>query len=275
MTNDMALPGANRGDEAGAIPGAEGADAIYQQWFPVYYELTTLALDSQTVRHSPQVIERFQSAGWHTTPQVLDAYWHRVDWISRHCRGRVLEISCGMGNVTRWIASRTKVERVLAVDVQESYIAVLKKFAWPKVTALCRDVTTGGEALVPHAPFDTVVLAELIEHLTPDKEIALIDAVRPYLSSGALWVISTPIGFMKDPDHVRGFGRRLFRWHVRLLYGRVLSEDDNRMQQYVVCQARETERAFSRRGRHAAARVLERMLGSKPAPRNWRPWSRR
>jgi len=186
--------------------GSGSSDEIYRHWFPVYYELTTLPINSEAVRHSPDVIARLRALGWDTSPQTFDAYWHRVNWISSQCQGRVLEIGCGMGNVTRWIAANPAVESIVALDVQGTYIATLKSFPWPKVTALCIDVSLEGQKIASYGPFETVVLAELIEHISLKQELTIVDAVRPYILGGARWVISTPIGFMSDPDHKRGFG---------------------------------------------------------------------
>ncbi len=248
--------------------GSGSSDEIYRHWFPVYYELTTLPINSEAVRHSPDVIARLRALGWDTSPQTFDAYWHRVNWISSQCQGRVLEIGCGMGNVTRWIAANPAVESIVALDVQGTYIATLKSFPWPKVTALCIDVSLEGQKLASYGPFETVVLAELIEHISLKQELTIVDAVRPYILGGARWVISTPIGFMSDPDHKRGFGPFLFRYHTRLLYGPIVSEGDNKIQHYVSCKDARPRCDSEYRGRRVLARVLGCAFASKPS--TWR-----
>lgn len=264
---------------------SNSSDDIYRHWFPVYYELATLPIDSAAVRHSPDIIARLRALGWDTSPQTFDAYWHRVSWISNHCRGRVVEIGCGMGNITRWIAANAAVNSVLALDVLESYIATLKNFSRPKVTAICYDVSLGGERIASDGPFETVVLSELIEHMSLEQELTVVNAVRPYLSPGATWVITTPIGFMTDTDHKRGFGNLLFCWHTRLIYGSILSKSDNKIQQYVLCKDSKPHHILEWRVRTTLAGVLGHVFGltttrhtflSLPAWRQkLRAWSRK
>src|SRR5438552_11723138 len=106
-----------------------------------------------------------------------------------------------MARVTRWIAANPEVSAVVALEVQPRYVRILDRFAFPKTTAIQADALRDTERIAPHGPFDTVVLAEIIEHLTPGQELALLAALRRHLAPDARWVVTTPIGFMRDPDH--------------------------------------------------------------------------
>jgi 2-polyprenyl-3-methyl-5-hydroxy-6-metoxy-1,4-benzoquinol methylase len=249
-------------------PEKRSSREIYDQWYELYYLLSTLELDRSDVRQSPQILERLRAAGWQITPEGVDLYWHRVQWTASHCRGRVLEIGAGMGNVTRWIAANPSVNRVVATDLQDRYVRTLEEFAFDGVTALATNVCEDSGPLSEFGPFDTVVLGEFIEHIGFDDEMALRNALRPHLAPDAVWVITTPIGFMEDPDHQRGFGRRLFRVRSRLLYGPMIASGDNRMQQFACC--RQEQVADTRlRLRVAFARLLDWAFVTRPSGHPW------
>jgi len=228
----------------------------YDRWRPLYHQLAVLDVDQQDLRHAPEVIARLRELGWEVTPKVFDSYWKRVQWIADRCRGRVLEVGCGLGNVTRWIAGNPKVTAVVAVDRLADYIRTLESFQWAKVMPVCADAAAGAPESKLRGPFDTVVLAEVIEHLVLSEEVAIIAAVLPRLAAQAQWLISTPVGFMPDSDHRRGFGRRAFRNHVRALYGPIKASGDNGLQQYVACDTRGGRRRLGLRFRALAARLV-------------------
>ena len=155
-----------------------------------------------------------------------------------------------------------------AIDLQERYIHTLKEFSLSKVVALCANLQTDGHLIGGHGPFDTVVLAEIIEHLNFSQEIALLQAIRPYLAPTARFVITTPIGFMWDPDHKRGFSKSLLLARSRLLYGSIITQGDNTVQQYVVCQRRSLSqiRQFLQ---DIIARLLDWIFVIRPSGQPW------
>jgi hypothetical protein len=173
-----------------------------------------------------------------------------------------------MGNDTRWIAANPSVDRVVATDLQDRYVGKLREFEFPGVVALATNVCQDCDPISRFGPFDTVVLGEFIEHIRFDDEIDLLRAVRPHLAPEANWVITTPIGFMEDPDHKRGFGRPLFRMRSRLLYGPIIASGDNRMQQFACCRD-EKVADTKRRVRVWIARVLDWAFVTRPSGHPW------
>ena len=210
----------------------------YDYWFPLYEQLATLDIEKQEIRHSSEILSNLRNLGWMANFDGFDGYWKRISWTAENCRGKVLEIGCGLGNVTKWIAKNDGVNRIIAVDNQERYIERLRKFSFEKVTPLLIDVNLETDRLKKFAPFDTVVIAELIEHLTRKQEIQLIESIKPYLQERAQFVISTPIGFMQDPDHVRGFSPFHFDIHIRALYGDIIIKSKNQFQQFALVKYR-------------------------------------
>jgi 2-polyprenyl-3-methyl-5-hydroxy-6-metoxy-1,4-benzoquinol methylase len=249
--------------------GSWSSEAYYDSWFELYHVLSTLPLDRPEVRRSPEVIRRLRTAGYEGSPQTLEQYWHRVDWTARQCRGRVLEIGAGMGNITRWIVANPAVSGVLALETLPRYVRALEDLRLPRTTALQIDVRTGLAAIRDHAPFDTVVLAEFVEHITARQEVALLREIRPYLSPEARWVVTTPIGFMPDPDHRRGFSRPLFRVRSALLYGPVDTRGDNRIQQFCLCPEQHRS-PYATAWRDALARALDWIFDAR-SPNRGRP----
>lgn len=248
-------------------PAADrNSDAVYDYWYALYHALSTLDVDREDVRHSPEVISHMHAVGWRITPAKFDQYWVRVKWIADHAAGNVLEVGAGMGNVTRWIAANAAVRRVLAIEIQERYANTLAHLNFPKVSVTTANVFADASDILQRGPFDTVVMAEFIEHISVGQELELIEALRPNLSKDARWVLTTPVGFMRDPDHVRGFVRPLFRIRSRLLYGPTIARGDNGMQQFVTCRDAGPQAWQLRAG---LVRALDTAFGTRPSGRPW------
>jgi SAM-dependent methyltransferase len=239
---------------------------IYAYWHRLYYLLATLPLDDIRVRQAPETLVQFKEAHWGTDANVIESYWRRVTWVAGRSTGNVLEVGCGMGNITRWIANNPAVEAVLAMDLLPTYVAELQQFYSPKVTAVCDDVTSAA-IVEERATYDTVVLSEIIEHLSFDQEVGVIRAARKHLRKGGRWLITTPINFMPDPDHVKGFMRWYFRLRVRLLYGSIVELGENTDQQFA--WAVEAQSAFQP-FKTALARLLDFLFVTRSSGEPWK-----
>jgi SAM-dependent methyltransferase len=244
--------------------GFQANQAACDGWRGLYYMLSTLPLDDPEFRRADETVDRLRATGWDTSVLAIERYWKRVKWAADQCCGRVLEIGAGMGNVTRWIARNPEVREVVALDITEEYIRALREFGWPKVNPICANIHSENEKIAKLGPFDAVVMAEFIEHITIDEEIALLGVVRPLMAPGGVWIITTPIGFMKAQTHVRGFNSPLFRARCRLLYGPIEATGDNDIQQFAVC--RDQALSQGRRSfRTGLARVLETLFATRPS----------
>src|SRR5215210_3853049 len=76
--------------------------------------------------------------------------------------GRVLEVGCGHGALTRHLAARA--ESVLALDLSPEMVRVARarSAAWPNVEYRVADVAA---AALPGAAFDVVLSAATLHHL--------------------------------------------------------------------------------------------------------------
>ena len=144
-------------------------------------------------------------------------YIKRVAASIKHCRGKVLEIGCGAGNMTRWIAAQDGVTDVLGIDGFEPGIKKLNALELPNTSAVIGDIA---ELELSHDyRFDTLVMCEFLEHIYPDEECKLIAALKKYAAPNARYVISLPIGWLEDPHHVREFSKAKFKRHLSQNYG--------------------------------------------------------
>ena len=150
-------------------------------------------------------------------------YMKRVNFSVNHCQGRVLEIGCGIGNMTRWISNRKAVSVIMATDLFEAAIIEIKKYKIPKVTSF----RMGAEELdFPKGTlFDTVVLCEILEHLYPDEEMRMLGSIKQHIHPKTSFIISTPIGWLSDPYHTRGFSKQELIKHVQKHYGKPIEID--------------------------------------------------
>jgi 2-polyprenyl-3-methyl-5-hydroxy-6-metoxy-1,4-benzoquinol methylase len=159
---------------------------------------------------------RQMTDSWGQIRESSPDYFARLSASVERTHGRVLEVGCGMGNMTRWIAARPEVSAVTAIDGAGAAIEMLKDYRLPKVQALAMPI----DAIeLEGSAFDCLVLCETLEHLYPDEERALLDAVLPLMTPGATYVVSVPIGWLEDPHHVRAFSRAGFRRHLERYYG--------------------------------------------------------
>jgi len=192
---------------------------------PIFRALTDVDLASDTVRNSPATLEIINRAGlgWKSAAEI-NKQWERINFLVENTRGRVLEIGCATGLVTKYLSRNPQVDSVLALDISPECIEYLVSMKLPKVTGAVLDLTSS-DLNEPQLLFDTVVLGELLEHLDAGGERRMLGHIWPHLIEGqSCFVITTPLGYMPAPDHKRGFGRRVCRLHLSLLYGMIVKE---------------------------------------------------
>jgi 2-polyprenyl-3-methyl-5-hydroxy-6-metoxy-1,4-benzoquinol methylase len=117
-------------------------------------------------------------------------YYFSIPYI----KGRVLDLACGSGYGTQFIAKSTKktTTEVIGVDIDSSTIAYAKKtYHHPLVSYQIED------ALDENLPrklgqFDTILSFETIEHVLDDH--LFMNNIYNMLRPGGILVLSTPFG---------------------------------------------------------------------------------
>lgn len=127
----------------------------------------------------------------------------RYDVIAGLCRGEVVELGCGAGELASAIHQRG--HPVTGVDLSEAKIERARRRC-PSAVFLVDDILTLG---LPAGSFDTAVISEVLEHVAPRDGVRMLDAARRLVRRGGRLVVSVPNGsFVPHPNHVRLFERR-------------------------------------------------------------------
>lgn len=121
----------------------------------------------------------------------------RFSEIAKLCRGRVLDIGCGSGNLADFYSAD-----YLGVDVSEVAINYAKELRRKDAKFLASDIfdlkNLTGEK------FDTIVMAEFLEHI--EKDEVLFDMLKNLAKPDARLIVSVPNGDrVPDKNHLRNF----------------------------------------------------------------------
>src|SRR5436309_1078822 len=102
---------------------------------------------------------------------------------------RVLEVGSGIGVMTRYLASR---EALLATDVDPQYVELLQRTYAdkPNVEVRLLDLAAAGDDGLPRRGFDTVVCANVLEHIADDA--AALRTMHDALVPGGRVVLIIP-----------------------------------------------------------------------------------
>lgn len=129
------------------------------------------------------------------SPGVRERY--RV--IADLCRGRVIELGCGPGELARTLAMRGL--EVVGVDQSEKKIALARE-RLPHVRFLASDIRD----LEVTARYDSVVLSEVLEHVREQVGDAILAKAWSLVAAGGRLVVSVPHeDCVPHPNHVRRF----------------------------------------------------------------------
>ena len=127
-----------------------------------------------------------------------DAYteflWRRLEAMApRPCSGRVLEIGCGIGNLSRLILRSPAVELLHGIDVDPAYIDRLRaEVPDPRLVLgvaaaedFCPEDRSG-----PELGFDFVVASNVLEHILDD--VRALENFRRMLRPGGVVLLLVP-----------------------------------------------------------------------------------
>lgn len=121
------------------------------------------------------------------------------------CTGKVLEVGCANGDLSVFIAAHGA--NHYGIDIDPVAIDLARyKAAKLGIDSCHFQVGDGGNLRLPENHFDTVVLAEVLEHVAAPQKI-VHEAYRVCKPGGRI-IISVPNGYaIPDPDHVNIFTR--------------------------------------------------------------------
>ena len=174
-------------------------------------------------REKWKIYNKLMSYSWEETKSNAYPYFKRLKFVVERIKGEILEIGCGIGNLTRWICKSEKVKRVIAIDAFREPLEILKSYNMPKVIPM--QMRLEDIKFKNIRKFDTVIICEVIEHIYPEEEKKMLNALQLYVDSETIFIVSTPIGWMADPFHTRGFTKKQFKKHVKKYYGEPLEID--------------------------------------------------
>ncbi len=119
-------------------------------------------------------------------------------------RGRVLDIGCGRGYLTRRVAENPAVKEVVGIDKIDEFVS-----QHPKIKYISEDLPPRGDF---PGKFDTIVASEFVEHISEKAHREILAKVARALApgtSGGIYLGSTP----HNPTNFKTFSGS--RWHVR------------------------------------------------------------
>jgi 2-polyprenyl-3-methyl-5-hydroxy-6-metoxy-1,4-benzoquinol methylase len=122
--------------------------------------------------------------------------------IAAHCRGSVLELGCGRGELSACIAAHG--HAVTGVDLNHMKVAYAHAHQ-PGIDFVRADICE----LRLGRRFETVVLAEVLEHVPPEVGAAMLETAALHLTDGGRLIVSVPNeNCIPHRNHVRTFDRR-------------------------------------------------------------------
>lgn len=121
----------------------------------------------------------------------------RFDAIAKLCKGRVLDVGCGTGDLADYYQGK-----YIGVDISDVAIEMAKKIRRKNANFLVGDFTKHFD--IYETNFDTIVLAEFLEHLEDDTIV--FENIKKVSKTNARWIITVPNGDrVPDKDHKRQF----------------------------------------------------------------------
>jgi len=153
---------------------------------------------------------QYRRAGWRDAVQVQLRWISCPLWeVERRVplSGRILEVGCGRGLLSAYLASAAHAREVVGVDVDEAKIltaarvgeVVRRSGARVRFERCTRTV-------LPEGPFDAVVFAEMLYLLEPSERRAVIERAVDRLSNDATVVVKEVDAAPRWKDLVNRFG---------------------------------------------------------------------
>ncbi|SHJ69479.1 Methyltransferase domain-containing protein [Anaerobranca californiensis DSM 14826] len=145
---------------------------------------------------------------------LLKEHIARYQFARKFCRGRVLDIACGVGYGSEILLENPSVTEIVGIDISKEAIEYAKKHYSTSNTFYYVDDCLNLHLHEKYGTFDTIVSFETIEHFRGDQRF--IHNLYNLLKDDGTLIISTPFGRGKDqpcscPWHVYQYTEGEFR----------------------------------------------------------------
>lgn len=124
-------------------------------------------------------------------------------FIASLCKGDVLEIGCANGDLSSYISMYG--HRIFGIDIDPVAVELARYKVWHFGLSDCYfNIDDANNLSLPDSAFDTVVLAEILEHVTEPQNV--INEARRVCKNDGIIIISVPRGYrIPSPDHINIF----------------------------------------------------------------------
>lgn len=137
-----------------------------------------------------------------TQTQISRSTRERYRVIAGFCRGSVIELGCGTGALTETISTRNP--QIIGVDMNRSKIDKAR-LSYPHINFIQNDIL---DLDLASQRFDTVVLAEVLEHVPAGIGSRILKKAWSLVSDGGRFLISVPNeDCVPHPNHLCAFNR--------------------------------------------------------------------
>lgn len=132
-------------------------------------------------------------------------------------RGHVLDLGCGMGNLS--VAAARRGASVLAIDASGTAIERVRKSASTE-NLVIEGVLADLEVFEITGRFDTIVAIGLLMFFGRDRALALLDEIKEHVDEQGVAIVNvltagTTFMGMFEPNHYYLFGRRELEDHFK------------------------------------------------------------
>jgi ubiquinone/menaquinone biosynthesis C-methylase UbiE len=144
-------------------------------------------------------------------PAFADRAWLIFQAVAHRQPARILEIGCGRGFYVNALAEFKTVKRIDGIEIEPAYLAQAQQTVTNKKVHL---IEANAYALpYPDRSFDMVLLTEVLEHLTDEKQA--LREIKRVLKPGGWLVVTVPSsGFSFWWDPLNWLLMRCFKTHV-------------------------------------------------------------
>jgi trans-aconitate 2-methyltransferase len=104
---------------------------------------------------------------------------------------QILEIGCGVGILSKHLQRLAR--KIVSVDISDVNVSIASAFAHSPINDFYNiDVTENQANLEKYGQFETILLADVLEHIPPPKQALLFQSLESLLAKDGLIIITVP-----------------------------------------------------------------------------------